>query len=538
MVGDRKAELSFEGPLDEAKALYQEGKVSAAEEMLKWYLEREPNSFGAHLQLGGLLLQQGFLSQAAIEFRSCTELKPCSPEGHLNLAVTYRLEDDLFGALNAIRRTLEIAPDWPEAWYNLGRILAAADEPVDAVSAYETALRLRPNWDICLNALGCAWLELGQHEKARDILSEAVRLAPESTEPIHNLAHAWHLLGCDAEAIVGFRRAVALDPTCAKAHLALGLLLLRNGEFAEGWQEYEWRFRAGFHGHTPHRPQRLWEGQRYDHRVLLLSAEQGCGSIIQFVRFAPRVKALGGTLLVEAPSQLVRLLGTCPGVDGVIESGATCDADFQFPLMSIPSLLRLDKADLFSGAPPYLYPPMEDSRRKIDEMLSTTSGLRIGIVWSGNRRHPLNSQRSCSPREFSALTEIPGVSLLSVQHLNEGFSEDDLRRLGIASIASCLGDFAHTASVVSALDLVITVDTAMAHLAGALNKPAWVLLSEPSDWRWMKTQSESPWYPSLTLFRQRDPGDWGLVFKELREKLLALTPAENSAGPVDQRRSV
>jgi hypothetical protein len=362
-----------------------------------------------------------------------------------------------------------------------------------------------------------------------------VTLAPEWAAAHHNLGVALSRQGRAAEAIDAFRQAIAhgpRTPTVAQSHVCLGLLLLERGDYLAGWQEMEWRFadRGGSRAALGGRPQPLWRGEPLTGRTLLLGAEQGCGAMMQFVRFAPRLAALGARILLEAPASLAGLLSTCPGVAAVVALDAPCpDADLQLPLQSVPRVLGTTLETLPADIP-YLSAPRRPRPDLATALAPYRRRLKVGIAWSGNRHYPLNADRSCLPADFATLAQLPGVQLFSLQQDDEGATEAELEALGIRSLAPLLGDFASTAAVVSRLDLVLTVDTCTAHLAGALGRPVWTLLHQPCDWRWGAAGGTTPWYPGMRLLRQERPGDWRGVFRAVRAALAERMPLP-TAGP-------
>ncbi|MGB0513370.1 MAG: hypothetical protein ACPGJE_00865, partial [Wenzhouxiangellaceae bacterium] len=254
--------------------------------------------------------------------------------------------------------------------------------------------------------------------------------------------------------------------------------------------------------------------------TLLLCAEQGAGDLIQFARFVPAIAARGGRILLECPASLTRLMRTLAGVDDLVDPTRPCpEASLQFPIMSLPRVLGRD----FRPRPvtaPYLA-SAGDENPALESLLKGPD-LKVGVVWNGDHDNPQNPVRSCRPEDFGVLSEIDGVQLVSLQYRDDGLTAGELDSHGILSLGSALGDFASAGSILERLDLTITIDTAVAHLAGALNRSAWVLLSRPSDWRWPDAGSSTPWYESLRLFHQPSAGDWAGVFERVAGELRTL----------------
>ncbi len=358
----------------------------------------------------------------------------------------------------------------------------------------------------------------GRLEAALELYGRAASGAPQWHLPHFNAGILLLRLGRDEEAMLALLRSVDRKPDCWKSQFNLALLYLRHGRFAEGWRRYDWRFQAGGHPAVrTGRQQPLWDGRRLDGETVLLCAEQGLGDVIQFLRFAPAVQSRGARLLLECPAPLRTLVEDLPFLAGTVDPTETCnEAHYQFPLMSVPRLL----AERFEPSPlpfPYLKapPPTAGSAHP----LLALGDRKIGIVWTGDPDNPFNPIRSCRPEDFHPLTRIPKTRLYSLQYQDGGISPEALSGKGIASLGSALGDFAQTAALLHELDLVITVDTALAHLAGALGRETWLLLSSPCDWRWSVEGSTTPWYPNLRLFRQERSGDWAELFERVARAL-------------------
>lgn len=507
-----------------ASALEREGKAGAAIDVLRRLVTEQPAAFDARMCLGSLLSMQRELSGAASVFAECAALRPASRDAHLNLAAARLSMNDHTGARPAIDRALALDPESWQVHYNLGAILDAAGDRDGSARAYRRAAGLEPIDPRPCNALGSLLLRAGRLEESLAACDEAIRRQETLYDAHHNRAVCLQRLGKERAAVAAFRRAIAARPDSWVSHNNLGLLLLKQGRFAEGFREFDWRFRRGGEP-APRcgRPQPVWRGEPLDGQCVLLCAEQGIGDQIQFVRFASRLRAYGArAVLVEAAPNLAPLVATCPGVDGVVDPGAPCpDADVQLPLLSVATPLRLDLATLDHGVP-YLFPRGEVPE-DVDRLLAGSGDrLRVGIVWTGDPKNPLNQQRSCSPADFAPLGSIPGVQLVSFQHEDGGVDPADLRALGILPLGRLLGDLDRTATILGRLDLLISVDTMTVHLAGALGHPVWTLLPYPCDWRWLTRREDSPWYPSMRLFRRRRSEEWPAVFRRIERRLREL----------------
>ncbi len=488
-----------------------------------------PEYVQAYVNLGTLYLRQRAVDNALSAFRTCVFLAPELAAGHLNLGVTYKSKGYVGEALSSIRQALKIAPDWPEAYYNLGGVLTLTGDLDAAAAAYLAGLEHRPDWPEGHNALATLRMRQGRLEEALAAYEKAIAARPDWYLSYQNLGVALHRLGLEERAIDCLRQAVACQPDNWTAHTQLGFLLLKYGNFSDGWREWAWRHQSGgVPAKREGRNQPVWQGERFDGRTLLLCAEGGLGDMIQFMRFAPMVKALGQNVIIESPPNLARLFTTCPGVDRVIALDEPCPiADLQFPLIDMARLLEIEPATIPVDIP-YVR-PLPEERPDIDEAITPyQERFKVGIVWTGNPNNPANLERSCAPSDFALLNGVPGVKLFSLQFGPPGQMFDQLQEFLITPLAHVLGDFASTAAVVARMDLIITVDTSMAHLAGALGMPVWTILQYPSEWRWMVERSDSPWYPTMRLFRQQRSGDWQSVFFNVREELNKLVASQNT----------
>jgi hypothetical protein len=327
------------------------------------------------------------------------------------------------------------------------------------------------------------------------------------------------------DALVSYEEALRIRPDYAEAHWNRALAWLLVGNFEQGWAEYEWRWKEK---HYPPRPfeQPLWDGSPLRDRSILLHADQGLGDTLQFIRYAPLVKERGGTIIVECQDPLLRLLGSCSGIDRLVARGSALPAfDVQAPLMSLPHILGTKLATIPADVP-YLSVDaalVEHWRRA----LGSRQPFRIGIAWQGFPGNPRDRERSAPLAEFAPLAQVPGVQLFSLQKGpgSEQLSQAANRFAVIDMGAKTSADFMDTAAVMKNMDLVVSVCTSVAHLAGALGMQVWVALTFDADWRWLLQRDDSPWYPTMRLFRQTERGNWQPVFERMRAALMALHAA-------------
>jgi Flp pilus assembly protein TadD len=454
-------------------------------EAAKCFLEvtrSQPDCFEAHCQLGALLNQLNQSEAALACLQKAASLKPSFPKLHLLQGAVLKKLRRFEEAADCCRREIQLTPGNADAYYNLGLVLQNLGRLGEAVRAYQQALELRPGYIDALVNLGTVYRRRLDLNSARHCFQDAVHREP-------------------------------LNP---HAHWELCTTLLSQGDYTRGWPEYEWRWKLNDFTTPASRFDRpVWDGSPLKGRRILLHAEQGFGDIIQFVRYAPLVARRGGKVLLGCPKALRPLLGGLSGVTQILNSRVDLPPfDLHAPLMSLPAIFRTTLESVPADVP-YLTPPA--GTFLLDDADNTR--LNVGIVWAGEASHRDDANRSMPLDFFQPLVEMPSVRWHSLQ---VGPRVSDLHRLQradkVIDVGSRLRDFADTARAIAQLDLVISVDTAVAHLAGALAKPVWTLLPFAAEWRWMIGREDSPWYPTMRLFRQRSPGDWqGLVSRVRRE---------------------
>jgi tetratricopeptide (TPR) repeat protein len=429
--------------------------------------------------------QRGDLLFAERGYRAALDAAPAHPIAMHYLGVVLYQQKRLDDALPLLRQTTAAVPHEPEFHNNLGLALAAADRTDDAIAAYRRALALKP-------AHAVAWSNLG--------------LALQTQNDY-------------AGAIAAFRRAIAISPDFARAHWNLSLALLDDGQFIEGFREYDWRLAIDELGRDKHAfAGPAWDGAAPEGKTLLVYAEQGLGDALQFARYATLLANAGARPLIHCPAPLRNLLATVPGVAGAFAPGDPLPAyDAHIPLLSLARVFGTELATVPAKVP-YLTARTE-RRAVVRASLSPQAGaLRIGIAWAGNKANPNDRNRSLS---FAALAPLLDMQGIAWQSLQLGASDEIAQIRAAGSMAPLPADtpLDDTAAIISELDLVISVDTSIAHLAGALARPLWVLLPYAPGWRWLLDRTDSPWYPTARLFRQPRPGDWGAVVTEVARAL-------------------
>jgi hypothetical protein len=418
---------------------------------------------------------------------------------------------------------VELRPGYAEAYNNLGIALASREKLNEAVACYRQALVLKPDYAEAHYNLGKVLPDQGKLEEAVACYRRALELKPDYAEAHLNLGNVFTLQRKLDEAVACFGRALELKPDYADAHLNRAHLWLLSGDWQRGWREYEWRWQTKQLS-PRHFQQPLWDGGSLVGKTILLHAEQGLGDTLQFVRYAPLVKGLGAAaVIVECQKSLLPLLSTCPGIDQLFAKGDPLpEFAAQAPLLSLPRIFQTSP-DTIPDAVPYLFaaPARIESWR---ERLRDLAGFKIGINWHGRAGQGSWRARNIPLRRFAGLAEFPGVHLISLQ---KGAGREELAEVREYFTVVDLGDevdqaggaFMDTAAIMMNLDLVITSDTAVPNLAGALGVPVWLALPFVPDWRWLLDRADSRWYPTMRLFHQPTAGDWAVVFQEIQDAL-------------------
>ncbi|MGK7901915.1 MAG: tetratricopeptide repeat protein [Hormoscilla sp.] len=474
----------------------------------------DPNCGEAYHNLAIILEAQDRREEAIAYYEKTIAIKPEKAEFYNRLGYCYQQGGDLAEAARRYQEALRIKPDYLEAICNLGITLQRQGNIVEAIAQYRQALAIKPDYPEVYNNMGTAWESQGKLPEAIGCHQQAIALKPDFAEAYSDLGFALQGQKQFQQAAGYYRHAIALKPDEVMAHVRLGMCLLLLQDFQRGFAEYEWRWRTKSQTPAERLGKPLWDGSSLAGKTILLHTEQGCGDAIQFVRYAPLVAQQGTQVILETYRDLGRLFTTVPGVQQVVIKGEQLPAfDLQAPLMSLPRILGTT-VETIPAEVPYLH---AEGTEALKCLLRTEGEVKVGIVWAVNAKSPTASKRSCPVSLFLELLEIPGISLYSLQKEHA----DILDGTAIQDLSTHLHDFADTAAAIAQLDLVISVDTAVAHLAGALGKPVWVLLPFSPDWRWLLDRSDSPWYPTMRLFRQAKQSDWQSVFAQVKAALTA-----------------
>jgi hypothetical protein len=494
---------------------FERGAFQEAEEFFRQAIEADSRRAEAHYHLGLALARQERLTEAVASFQQALFCRPDYPEAYSALGAMFQQ------AVQDRTPVVVTRPDTraaevprltiPDAVYHIPPLDHEIAEPLDSPEAYHERARIHHSQ--------------GKVEEALADEHQALRLNPYFVEAYCCLQVILRAEGRIDEAIACSFKALRLKPDDPQAHLVRAQTLLYFGDYEQGWKEYEWRTSSptfGVHPISLARP--AWDGSPLDGRILFLRAEQGMGDTIQFIRYANLLKEQGGRIMVECQPPLVPLLRSCPAIETIIVPGdVPPHYDVYALILSLPRLLGTTLATIPVDIP-YLFPDPALVERWREE-LKTIDRFKVGIVWQGNTMHKMDNMRSVPLEQFAPLAEVPGVQLVSLQ-VGEG--SEQVSALGGRFAVTDLGSrfdtesLADVAAVLKNLDLVITVDTAIGHLAGALGVPVWVALSFSPDWRWMLGRTDSPWYPTMRLFRQAQPGNFTQVFENIASELAKL----------------
>ncbi|MFM0227335.1 tetratricopeptide repeat protein [Paraburkholderia dipogonis] len=552
--------------LRQAVALQQNGAFAEAEELYREILELKPRHFDALQLLGALTLQAGRLQEGVELLRKALAINAKQAPLHSNLAYALnalrRFDEALasadralalqpkfpdalnnrgnaqaglnrpLDALGSFDRAIALMPDFAQAWNNRACVLRDLGRPADALASCDHALALQPNYPDAWSNRGNAFSDLNQPEEAERSYHRALELAPAFADAWNNLGLTQIDLNQHAQALESYERALAVNPTAAETHWNESLCLLQMGQLEAGWKKYEWRWeRTRIKASRRSFAQPLWLGDfSIDGKTILLHAEQGLGDTLQFCRYAALVSELGAKVVLEVPLELTRVMSTLEGVDQLIESGHTLPSfDCHCPLLSLPLAFKTG-LDSIPSTTPYLFADAEATRQWRDRIHAQTDGrLKVGLVWAGgNRPHVAelrknDARRSIAFAQLAPLLEVTNVQFFSLQKGPAAQQlKSDERGEHVIDYTEELNDFADTAALVTNLDLVISVDTSTAHLAGALDKPVWILNRFDTCWRWMLERTDTPWYPRARLFRQPALGDWDSVMQAARDALSTL----------------
>lgn len=541
--------------LDDAWNLFNAGKISAAQEICRQVLAREPLNAEASHRLGLIAAASGDWESARQHLRDAVVCQPDRPLYFFNLGNACSRAGRQHEAEAAFRNAVRLDGQ-PEYWYNLGNCLLAQGRFDEAHECYKQALQGRPDYaKAWLNAasalrsmgrwveaeqalrsaiecdakyvtarnnLGNLLREVGRPHEAIALLRESLQQSGDHPRLWNNLGSALRETGQLADALAAYRQALVIKPDHAEARLNYSMALLASGNYSEGWQEYEWRWRipGAVVAGDPRFASPRWQGDALPNATVLLHAEQGLGDSMQFVRYVPLVAQRVGHVILECHPELRSLFERVADNVTVCARGeALPQFELQCPLLSLPLVLGLSDPAEVKFEFPYVRPGQAKVAAWAERLTGMQPLKRIGLVWAGNPRRQdltdrMDGRRSLSLQMLSQLLEVEGVVFYSLQ---KGETQRELQEWGggITDLGDALHDFEDTAAVVGNLDLVITVDTSVAHLAGASGKPVWMLSRFDACWRWGTEGQKTPWYPTMRIYRQESYGDWSVPLRRL-----------------------
>jgi tetratricopeptide (TPR) repeat protein len=542
-------------------ALAAQGKFAEAEQVYRRLLIDHPSYPGVWRQLGDALAGLNSFDEAIAAYLNAQGTELSDAELHICLGNVLFKQGEFDDAAVHYRRAAELAPNDAAPMRLLGNAMYEAGRIEQAVEAYRQAARLDPSDVVVLSNLSACLCSLGQFEAAIDASERALAIKPDHAPAHSNLGVIHETMGDTDAAVAAHRRAIGADPRYAKGYTNLAVALrnkgqldemlevscqavalapddplarsnhahslLMCGDLAGGFADYHWvRKCKAFVQGMPVFSAPEWQGENFAGRTLLLFAEYGIGDALQFVRYVPMVLARGGSVVLQVQPAIAALLRQMQGVTVLGRDEPVPPHDLQLPLMDLPRIFGTT-LDTIPADIPYLKadPAKVDAWR---EALGNQAMLKVGVVWAGSPLHKGDGQRSLSAEAVLPRLVTPGIQLFSLQKEPRAADMPVLEQLGaeIVDLAPVLGDFTDTAAALSALDLVISVDTSVAHLAGALGRPCWMLLPYALDWRWLRDREDSPWYPTIRLFRQNKPQAWDDVVARVAIALLRLASGE------------
>ena len=545
--------LAEYGRLDEAQACYEK------------LLVLQPDHPIGHFNMGNLHRIAGRWDAAEKSFRRALQLTPDDADTHTNLGLVYAQLQQLDNAEACYRRALALSPGHLQAQNNLGNVLRAHNRLEEAIACYEKVLAAAPTHIDALVNFSTIRIAQKRYDDAQTLCEKVIRLDAGNVESRYNLAQimsiqdrheeaiAWHrevvkisprFIQSYAEmaairsaqhqaddAIALARKALTIDPNYAHAHWTLSLALLLAGQYEEGWREHEWRWRwTDYTARWRNYAQPQWQGEDISGKTILLYPEQGLGTMMQLARYVPLVHARGAKVVLEAPPELARLMRASFGTPAeiVAPEAALPPFDLHCPLMSLPLAFGTTLDSLPQNGP-YLSAPPDLIAKWQARLAASGAGLRVGLSWAGNPKQGNDHNRSLALHVLGKLGGVPNVQFYGLQ---KGAAAEQAIPPGLdmVQLGDALEDFADTAALMMNLDLIISVDTAVSHLAGALGRKSWTMLTHCADWRYLLNRSDSPWYPAMRLYRQRTLGDWDDVVTQVRADLQRASEEHATSG--------
>ncbi len=499
---------------------YETGRFDMARDCARYAVRLDPKHWHSHNMLGVIYASEGQHDLALHHYQAALAAKPDYAEAANNLGNFYKKTGDFAAAEAAYHRSIQADPGYAIAYNGLGVLFNEMERKDDAEHWFRQAIEKDPSYVEAYNNLGNLIFNQDRVEEADVIYDKALAVNPRSPVANFNKGTLLAKKRLVNEALDYIEKAIALDPDYVEAYWNHSVMSLMKGDYATGWREHDYRLRLK---EFPKRPfnKPAWQGEPLQGKRILVLAEQGFGDTLQFVRYLRLVKAQGGTVIFECQKELKTLLANCPYIDAVVTQGTAeflkSGFDVYVYLLSLPGIFKTERDSI-----PEIQQDVvvtKSVREKWRLRLSGYEGRKIGIVWACHSASPTCNVRTVGWDGFQPLFGVAGNTFFSLQKGNAALSADTTLPENLVDLAPEIGDFQDTAAIIQCLDLVITVDTAVAHLAGLLNVPTWALIPHESDWRWLRDTTASPWYPSLRLFRQESHGDWPPVVEAVIQAL-------------------
>ena len=506
---------------DEASALhllgvitYQQGKYDLAVEYINKSIEAAPDNASAYFNLGTVLRENGQLGKAIDSYRKSLSIDPSNAAAYNNLGIALKEKDETDEAISCYQKAIELNKDLIPAYYNLGTLLREKGRFDEAVSYYRRALELNDHNAAIHNSLGLVLREKGLLVEALQHYQKAIEYDPENAAYHSNLGIITKEMGQLDKAIVHLEKSFEIYPTDTALDqiFEISEIILRQGDLNKGWTLY-WKLNDPYwRSRIPNKP--MWEGSDISGLTLLIQSDAGRGDTIQYIRYAPLIAQSGAKIILTCPGESIPLFRDMNCVEQVMTSAHLSQFDTYTPIRRLPLVMGTTIGSIPANVP-YLSAKPLLIEKWSDRILPDKSRMNVGLVWASGHD---DSVRSCRLGAFLPITQIPDITCYSLQI--GGDKEARTEELGVIDYTKDIHDFADTAAFIENLDLIITVDTAVAHLSGALGKPVWTLLPFVADSRWLSDREDSPWYPTMRLIRRPSPGDWESVVSRVKEELI------------------
>ena len=507
-------------------ALYNQQNYAQAEVVAYDIIARFPKHGFGWKVLGAVLQAQGRIDESLDAKQKAADLSPSDAEAWSNLGNAYQDKNRLEDALHCLKHAIQISPNLAVAHNNLGITFEKLNRLDDAQSCYRKALELRPDYVEAHYNYGVTLQKMARYDDAQKSYRLAINYNPNHAKAHSNLGLVLKHLSEFSESEKHFLTAIKLDPSFIDAHYNFALLLMLLGRLKEGWAQYQWFYHPQNTNpskpNQPHLKAMQWQGEALQDKIILIHSEQGFGDMIQFVRYAQHLKSHGATVWVLVTKPLVDLFNTIEWVDCVLENGEQHKATFDFWVfaLALPYWFQTTLENLPCNVP---YLSVNFEKRTWWQNWLTQSSVqgnkKIGLVWAGNPVHSNDANRSIDLSQFSGLSELTNITWVSLQLGESARSRCLNSPLNMLDASAYIKDFTDTAALLENLDLLISVDSSPAHLAGALNVPVWTLITAVPDWRWLLEREDSVWYKSMRLFRQPEKGDWTSVLEDVKKAL-------------------